>query len=109
MKQSVSEVYLAENDPKNHATMKINGRLETFLLDSVATVNVLSKKTLDEFFSKNVVGKMEATNATLVMYNGSEIKPIGKTRLQDCLLTKEYPDVFEGVGTLPGILHLVSD
>ena len=82
MKQSVSEVYLEENDPKPHASMKINGRLETFLLDSGATVNVLSKKTLEELFSKNVVRKIEETNATLVMYNGSEIKPIGKVRLQ---------------------------
>ena len=82
MKQSVSEVYLEENDPKPHASMKINGRLETFLLDSGATVNVLSKKTLEELFSKNVVRKIEETNATLVMYNGSEIKPTGKVRLQ---------------------------
>ena len=82
MKQSVSEVYLEENDPKPHASMKINGRLETFLLDSGATVNVLSKKILEELFSKNVVRRIEEINATLVMYNGSEIKPIGKVRLQ---------------------------
>ena len=170
MKQIVSEVYLEENDPKPHASMKINGRLETFLLDSGATVNVLSKKTLEELFSKNVVRKIEETNATLVMYNGSEIKPIGKVRLQvinpknlkkysvefmivkeNCnsvlgarasqqmkllqvisanifevknkpntvpvcqqplskeWLTTQYPEVFEGVGTLPDILHLEID
>ena len=82
MKQSVSEVCLEENDPKPHASMKINGRLETFLLDSGATVNVLSKKTLEELFTKNVARKIEKTSATLVMYNGSEIKPIGKIHLQ---------------------------
>ena len=82
MKQSVSQVYLGENDPKPRASMKINGRLETFLLDSGATVNVLSKRTLEELFSKNVARKIEKTNATLLMYNGSEIRPIGKIRLQ---------------------------
>ena len=57
--------------------MKIKARLETFQLDSRATANVLSKKTLKELFNKSVAREIEKTNAALVMYNGSEFKPIG--------------------------------
>ena len=116
-----------------------------------------------------MASKIEETSATFVMYSGSEIRPIGKTRLQvinqknlkkcnvefmivkeNCnsvlgarasqqmkllqmisanifevknkhtvpvsqqplspeWLMTEYPDVFKGVGTLPGILHLEID
>lgn len=66
---------------KPHALMKINARLETFLLDSRATANVLSKKTLKELFNNNVAREIEETNATLVMYNGSEIHQL-EFRLQ---------------------------
>ena len=68
---------------KPYASMKITRRLETFLLGSGSTVNVLSKK-----LKNNHLGKMwrerfsQETNAKLVMYNGSEIKPTRKTRLQ---------------------------
>jgi hypothetical protein len=64
IKKDVSEVYLEENNPKPYASMRINGRLETFLLDSGVTVNVLSKRTLDQFFKKAVDKKIEKTNTT---------------------------------------------
>ena len=62
-----------ENNPEQYASMRINGRLETFLLDTGATVNV--NRTLDQFFKKAVLvdKKIEKTNTTLI---------VGKTRLQ---------------------------
>ena len=71
-----------EDKAKPYASMNINDRLETFLLDSGATVNVMSKKTLDQLFRKPGRKRIEKTNTTLVMYNRTEIKPVGKIRLQ---------------------------
>jgi hypothetical protein len=63
--------------------MVINKKLESFQLDSGATVNVLSKRTLAGCFRKPIEKKLVKTSyTTLVMYNGSEVKPIGKTRIQ---------------------------
>ena len=66
---------------KPSAPLMINRNLERFQLDSGATVNVLSKSKLEGFFRKPIK-KLEETNTTLVMYNGSEVKPVGKTRIQ---------------------------
>ena len=41
----------------------------------------MSKSTLEGLFRKPIK-KLEETNTTLVMYNGSEVKPVGKTRIQ---------------------------
>ena len=57
-------------------------RLETFLLDSGTTVNVMSKKTLDQLFRKPGRKRIEKTNTTLVMYNRTETKPVDKIRIQ---------------------------
>ena len=83
IKEDLSEIHTDEDKVKPYASMKINDRLETFLLDdSGATVNVISKKTLDQLFRKPSQKRIEKTNTTIVMYNRTEIKPVGKIRLQ---------------------------
>lgn len=81
IKENINEVTSNDNKSKPAASLMINGTLETFLLDSRASVNVVSKKVLEQLFTK-LVKKIQNTNTTLVMYNGSEVKPIGKTRFQ---------------------------
>ena len=82
IKEDISEIHTDEDKAKPYASMNINDRLETFLLDSGATVNVMSKKTLDQLFRKPGRKRIEKTNTTLVMYNRTEIKPVGKIRLR---------------------------
>ncbi|XP_028409422.1 uncharacterized protein K02A2.6-like [Dendronephthya gigantea] len=166
-KEEVGAVNSDQYTHKPSASLMINRTLESFQLDSGATVNVLSKRTLAGCFQKPIEKKLVKTNTTLVMYNGSEVKPIGKTRLQvinpknnkkysiefmvveeNCksilgakasqlmnllvvnkeniftttpsvkdapkfitkkYLIKEYPELFQGQGTLPGELHLEID
>ena len=169
-KEEVDSVESEQINNKPKAALLINHHLETFQLDSGSTVNVVSSTTLSQLFKKSVEKKMVKTKTTLVTYDGSEIKPIGKVRLQvinpknrkkysiefmvvreGCksimgarasqqmqllvvntknilllntrskevqssttpltkeALAAEYPEVFEGEGTLPGILHLEID
>ena len=81
-KEEVGVVSSDQYTYKPSATLMINRRLQSFQLDSGATVNVLSKRTLAHFFRKPNEKKLVKTNTTLVMYNGSEVKPVGKTRIQ---------------------------
>ena len=82
IKEDISDIHTDEDKAKPYASMKNNDRLETFLLDSGAIVNVMSNKTLDHLFRKPGRKRIEKTNTTLVMYNTTEIKPVGKIRLQ---------------------------
>ena len=81
-KEEVGAVNSDQYTYKPSAPLMINKKLESFQLDSGATVNVLSKRTLAGCFRKPIEKKLVKTNTTLVMYNGSEVKPIGKTGIQ---------------------------
>ena len=80
-KEEVGAVASDRYTYKPSPPLMINRNLERFQLDSGATVNVLSKSTLEGLFRKPIK-KLEETNTTLVMYNGSEVKPVGKTKIQ---------------------------
>ncbi len=80
-KEEVGAVTSDQYTYRPSAPLMINRKLERFQLDSGATVNVLSKSTLEGCFRKPIKNLVK-TNTTLVMYNGSEVKPIGKTRIQ---------------------------
>ncbi|CAB4017254.1 Hypothetical predicted protein [Paramuricea clavata] len=81
-KEEVGAVNSDKYTYKSSAPLMINKNLENFQLDSGATVNVLSKRTLAGCFRKPIGKKLVKTNTSLVMYNGYEVKPIGKTRIQ---------------------------
>ena len=77
IKEDISEIHTDKDKVKPYACMKINDRLENFLLDSRATVNVMSKKRWTD-----CLGNLAEKGSTLVMYNRTEIKRVGKIRLQ---------------------------
>ncbi len=82
LKKSVCAVEVNQNKDKVFATMLLNGRHIRFQLDSGATVNVISQNDYSEAYGKESLLSLETTNATLVMYNKSEEKPLGKKRVR---------------------------
>jgi hypothetical protein len=75
--QQVNEV----ETQKITAIMKINKQLVEFQLDNGSTVNILPnhiyRKLCDDHDGRN----LRKSNVTLVMFNKSETKTLGKTRL----------------------------
>ena len=53
-----------------------------FQLDSGATVNVISQSDYGKVYGKESLTSLETTKATLVVYNKSEEKPLGKKRVR---------------------------
>jgi hypothetical protein len=70
------------NDSKSttssvQATMVIGGKDVCFLLDSGATTNVMSAKTYKGVTNDIQMRELRRTKRKLVMFNGTEMKPIG--------------------------------
>ena len=55
---------------------------EKFQLGSGTTVNIMADKTVKNLYGENGLDDMEKTSVTLVMYNKSEVKPVGKKRFK---------------------------
>ena len=64
------------------ATLLVNGQEERFQLDSGSTVNIMADKTVTSLFGENGLDDVEKTAVTLVMYNQSEVKPLGRKRFR---------------------------
>lgn len=93
---SDDDEYVAEIDvkeqvnalaPRNHAskifaTLLVNGGEEKFQLDSGSTVNLMSDKTVERLCGTGCLKDLDKTSVTLVMYNQSEVKPLGKKRFR---------------------------
>ena len=82
LRKSVCAVEVNQNKDKVFATMLLNDRHIRFQLDSGATVNVISQNDYSEAYGKESLLSLETTNATLVMFNKSEEKPLGKKRVR---------------------------
>ena len=59
-------------------TLSVNDKEEHFQLDTGATVNVMSDITLSKLCGN--ADQLESCNTTLLMYNKSEVKPIGRKK-----------------------------
>ena len=77
----IDTVHNEEHPNKVFVTLAINSVEEKFQLDSGATVNVLSEETLKRLCGITEASKLDKCNKTLVMYNKSQVKPIGKKSL----------------------------
>ncbi|CAH3149268.1 unnamed protein product [Porites lobata] len=55
---------------------------EKFQLDSGSTVNLMSDKTVERLCGTGCLKDLDKTSVTLVMYNQSEVKPLGKKRFR---------------------------
>ena len=64
------------------ATLLVNGNYETFQLDSGSTVNIMIDETVLKLCGQDGLSALEETPVTLVMYNQSEVKPLGKKRFR---------------------------
>ena len=82
LKESVYAVEVSQNNDKVFATMLLNDRHIRFQLGSGATVNVISQNDYSEAYDKESLLSLETRNATLVMYNKSEEKPLGRKRVR---------------------------
>ena len=67
---------------KLFATMLLNGQQVQFQLDSGTTVNILPEETFKQLFGKDSVPLLDNAEVTLLMYNKTEVKPLGKKRVR---------------------------
>ena len=75
---------------KVFVTLSVNDKEEHFQLDSGATVNVMSDITLSKLCGN--INQLESCNTTLVMFNRSEVKPIGKKKI--CVLNPKNSNIW---------------
>ena len=64
------------------AVMLLNGHRVPFQLDTGATVNILPEETFKEIYGDDSLPLLDNAEVTLVMYNETEEKPIGKKRVR---------------------------
>ena len=60
----------------------MNGKEEKFQLDSRSTVSIMADKTVKNLYGENGLDDLEKTSVTLVMYNKTKVKPLGKKRFK---------------------------
>ena len=67
---------------KAFATLLVNGNQEKFQLNTGSTVNIMTDATVLTLCDHNGWSELEETPVILVMYNQSEVKPLGKKRFK---------------------------
>ena len=82
MKEQVNALASSRHPNKVFATLLVNGNQEKFQLDSGSTVNLMSDETVLKLCGHDGLCELEETPVTLVMYNQSEVKPLGKKRFK---------------------------
>ena len=71
-----------DHKDKLFAVMLLNGDRVPFQLDTGATVNILPEESLKEVYGEGSLSLLDNADVTLVMYNKTEEKLIGKKRVQ---------------------------
>ena len=84
MVESVNSVYHKESPKKIFATLVLKETQVKFQLDSGATVNILPVEIYQEVQRDPELKHVKKTQTTLVMFNNSELKPLGTVELQTC-------------------------
>jgi len=109
MVESVNSVYQKESSKKIFANMVLDETLVKFQLDSGATVNILPVEIYKEVKKDTELKHLKNTKTTLVMFNNSELKPLGTVQLQTCNPKNgeshliEYTVVSNGLKALLGL------
>ena len=76
----VIDIVIHKSNPnKVFVTLSVNDKEEHFQLDTGATVNVKSDRTPSKLCRNT--DRLESCNTTLLMYNKSEVKPIGRKKM----------------------------
>ena len=82
MKERVCAVEHRYQKDKLFATMELNDQEVQFQLDSGATVNILPEETFKQLYGEDSVPLLDNAEVTLIMYNKTEEKPLGKKRVR---------------------------
>ena len=64
------------------ATMLLNGHKVLFQLDDGATVNNLPEETYKDIYGEDSIALLDKAEVTLLVYNKTEEKPLGKKRVR---------------------------
>ena len=78
--EEIDIVIHKSNPNKVFVTLSVNDKEEHFQLDTGATVNVMSDITLSKLCGN--ADQLESCNTTLLMYNKSKVKPIGRKKMR---------------------------
>ena len=82
VKEQVCAVDNQYRKDKLLATMVLNDHQVQFQLDSGATVNILPEETFKQLYGEDSVPLLDNAEVTLIMYNKTEEKPLGKKRVR---------------------------
>ena len=82
VEEQLNTVASAGNPNRVFATLLVNGKEEKVQLGNGSTVNIMADKIVKNLYGENGLDDMEKTSVTLVMYNKSEVKPVGKKRFK---------------------------
>lgn len=106
--ESVSAVHSKDIPKKIFANMQLKDETVKFQLDCGATVNILPEDIYHLIFHDPQMTLLQPSRTTLVMFNKSELKPLGRVKLEtwnpkneQCLLI-EYTVVSRGHTALLG-------
>ena len=82
VKEQVNALASHGHRNKVFATLLVSGNQEKFQLHSGSTVNIMTDETVSKPCGQNGLNELEETPVTLVMYNQSKVKPLGKKRFK---------------------------
>ena len=82
VKERVCAVEDQQQRDKLFATMLLNDHKVQFQLDSGATVNILPEETYKHIYGEDSLALLDKAEVTLLMYNKTEVKPLGKKRVR---------------------------
>ena len=106
--ESLSALHKKNSPKKIYANMRLRDVTVTFQLDCGATVNILPVDIYQQIFNDPQMKRLQHTQTTLVMFNKSELQPLGYVKVEtlnpkneQCFLT-EYTVVPEGYTPLLG-------
>ena len=111
VKEQVNALASSPHPNKVFATLMVNGNQEKFQLDSGSTANIMTDETVLKLCGQDGWSELEEAPVTLVMYNQSEVKPLGKKRLKviNSKNNKKYSIEFHLVhGECKSILDLLD-
>lgn len=106
--ESVASVQAKSSPKRIYASMRLRDETVKFQVDCGATVNILPVDVYQKVFSDPQLSRLEKSETTLVMFNQSELKPLGCVKVEttnprndQCFLT-EYTVVPRGHTALLG-------
>ena len=106
--ESLSALHKKNSPKKIYANMRLRDVTGTFQLDCGATVNILPVDIYQQIFKDPQMKRLQHTQTTLVMFNKSELQPLGYVKVEtlnpkneQCFLM-EYTVVPEGYTPLLG-------